>query len=126
MAMTKKEKAEIDALIQRAELLAALRWSTAVLPDVAPPEIGLNVRYSNGWLFNAYSLSVEQAWSASTSHGYGVIDPQSRYTSGSQNPSWLFSTQERALLAMRHAVEHDSAAKLLKIDKMIEAVGKAA
>ena len=51
MAMTKKEKAAIQAAIDRAETLASLRWTWPVVRDVGVPLQG----YSEGWDYNAHS-----------------------------------------------------------------------
>lgn len=115
MAMTKKEQAAMQAAIDRAELLAALRWTGPVAKDVAPPKKG----YSEGWTFNAYSMRVEQGWNDSFAHGSGPAPTDGRFRSGSQQPQWMFSTEAKALAAMRHEVEIEAAQKLLKIDRLI-------
>jgi hypothetical protein len=116
MAMTKKEKAAFDAAIERAEILAALRWTAPVLPDVPPPKSG----YSEGWEFNAYTRRVEQAWSDTVTHGSGPAPHDyKRYVSASQNGIALYSTKARALAALRYEVELQAAKMLLEIDKRI-------
>jgi hypothetical protein len=118
MAMTKKERAEFDAAILRAETLAALRWTGPVCKDVEPPNGGC---YADGWDFSSYTAEVWQAWSSSVVHGRGPAPKTGRHSSASQNGVHLFSTKERALAALRHAIEQEAAAKLLKIDKQIAA-----
>lgn len=113
--MTKKELAAMQAAIDRAETLAALRWTSEVLPDVMPPESG---GYTQGWTFNAYVRNVQIAWSGATVHGYGEAPTRGAcYRSASQNSIRLFSTKARALSALRHALEKECAAALLKIDR---------
>lgn len=122
MAMTKKERAEFDAAIHRAELLAALRWTDAVEKDVPPPINGSD-KFTTGWRFNSYSMRVDQAWSGSNSNGSGnppnIIE--NKYRSASQGGVWLYSTEQKAYAAMRHEIELESAKKLLQCDKEIRA-----
>lgn len=117
MAMTKKEKAEVDELIKRANTLAALRWSEEVKPDVPQPD-SYRVE-THGWDYLACTYygsdRVEQAWSTSCSHGTG-----NSMSCGSQGGIKLFSTELLALRALRHAVEKECAARLYRIDRMIE------
>ena len=116
MAMTKKERAEFDAAIQRAETLAALRWTGPVSRDVPIPESG----YSQGWDYNEHSTRVWLAWSSLASHGDGEAPKQyDAYRSASQNGRSLFSTRARALAALRHAIESTTATRLLNIDRQI-------
>lgn len=116
MAMTKKERAEFDAAIERAELLAALRWTNPVEPDVPVP--GWGEPASIGFMQNAYSIRVDKGWSTSVSHGMGDYDERG---SGSQRGQRLYSTAARAWSAMRHEVEMRAARDLLKIDRLIAA-----
>lgn len=116
MAMTKKERAEMEAAILRAETLAALRWTGPVARDLPPPSPGGNEAYTQGWDFNAYTLSADEWWSGPVTHGRGRAD---RRTSASQSGRALFSTQRLALAALRHAVEMKAAADLLKVDRLL-------
>ena len=116
MAMTKKEKAEVDERISRVNTLAALRWTEEVKPDIPKPD-SYSVE-TTGW---SYSTSifyggdrVETAWSSSGAHGTG-----SR-SCGSQGGVGLFSTELLALKALRHSVEKECATRLYRIDRMIE------
>ena len=119
MAMTKKEKAAFDALLLRAETLAALRWTGPVLQDVMPPSDG---GYSEGWDYNAYSKEVWFGWSDCVSQGKGSAPKDGKHPYvGSQQSRRMFSTKEAALRAMRHEIELSSAADLLKIDRQIDA-----
>ena len=136
MAMTKKEsaemqaaKAEMQAAIDRADTLAALRWTAPVQRDVDVPMNG----YSEGWDYNTntYSGIVFRGWSSSVSHGKGPAPTPGaiRTVSASQDARRLYSTEALALAAMRHEIEQKAAAKLLKIDRQIAAaqqIGKAA
>ena len=116
MAMTKKERADMNAAIDRAETRVALRWTWPVERDVMPPERG---GYTEGWDFNAYSMLVWQGWSSSVSHGKGPAPIDGRHYSGSQNSRRMFSTKEKALQAMRHEMEMKFAADLRKVDRQI-------
>jgi hypothetical protein len=115
MAMTKKEQAAMQAAIDRAETLAALRWTNPVSPDVGIPETG----YSQGWDYNAYTGDVYLGWSGRVSHGTGAAPEARSYLSGIQNPRRYYSTQALALAAMRHEIEIKAAGNLLKIDRQI-------
>lgn len=119
MAMTKKEKAEFDAAIYRAELFGALRWTSEVKEDVHPPGFSQYREFSTGWHYNKHRLIVEKEWSSMVAHGSGS-EPAGKYASARQNGKRLFSSKKLALMAMRHAVEKEAAQKLLRIDKMIE------
>ena len=113
MAMTKKEQAAMQAAIDRAEALAALRWTAPVAPDVPIPEPG--GAFVTGWTYNEYAREVRPAWSSSVSHGTST-EPGRH---GTQGPLALYSTRTRALQALRHALELQAAAKLLAVDRAI-------
>ena len=121
MAMTKKEKAAMQAAIDRAELLAALRWTAPVERDVGIPLQG----YSEGWDYNAHSQRVWQGWSDRVAHGEGKAPEAGKYRSGSQGSRRMFSTKARALAAMRHEMEQKAAADLMKVDRQIAAAMQA-
>ena len=125
MTMTKKEQAEMQAALDRAETLAALRWTAPVRPDLDVPEKG----YSEGWGYNSYSQRVFTSWSGCVSHGTGPAPTEGNYRSASQGARRLYSTEALALAAMRHDIELKAAADLLKIDRQIAAtqqIGEAA
>ena len=107
----------MQAAIDRAETLAALRWTNPVQRDVGVPKDG----YSQGWDYNAYTRRVFIGWSGVVSHGTGPAPEAGGYRSGSQNPRRYYSTQALALAAMRHEIELKTAAELLKIDRQIVA-----
>ena len=124
MAMNKKEQAAMQAAIDRAELLSALRWSAPVDRDVAPPDRGYSSGYSSGysegWDFNAYNQTVWLGWSSSIHHGTGPAPKDGeRYLSASQQCRSMYSTKALALAALRHEVERRVAADLMKIDRQI-------
>lgn len=126
MAMTKKEQEAMKEAIDRANLLAALRWTEPVSKDLPPPSHSwkpgsTESRYTEGWAFNDYNKTVYQAWSESISHGTGPYPSDSRYRSASQRPLSMFSTKLLALKALRHAVEKIAAADLMEIDRQIAA-----
>ena len=125
--MTKKEKAEMQTALDRAETLAALRWTAPVQRDVGVSENG----YSEGWDYNSYNQIVFRGWSGRVSHGKGPAPtPETmRRVSGIQGARRLYSTEALALAAMRHDIELKAAADLLKIDRQIAAtqqIGEAA
>ena len=115
--MNKKEQAAMQAAIDRAETLAALRWTTPVQRDVGVRKDG----YSQGWDYNVYNQSVFIGWSTTVTHGTGVRPADGRWVSGSQGPREMYSTEALALAAMRHEVEKKAAGDLLKIDRLIAA-----
>ena len=121
MAMTKKEQAAMQAAIDRAEMLAALRWTSPVARDVGVPLQG----YSEGWEYNAHAKRVWQGWSNSVSHGEGNAPEAGKYRSGSQGSRRMFSTQAKALAAMRHEIELKAAADLMSLDRQIAAAMQA-
>ena len=117
MAMTKKEQAAMQAAIDRAETLAALRWTGPVERDVCVPLQG----YSEGWDYNAHSMRVWLGWSDRVAHGDGKAPEAGKYRSGSQGSRRMFSTQAKALAAMRHEIEQKAAADLMRVDRQIAA-----
>ncbi len=121
MPMSKKEKAAFDALLLHHKLKGVIHWSPPVLPDVMPPKPGSGGTESSGFDFNHHSLRIFEAWSSTASHGEGPANVRFRRTSGSQNPSPLYSTRLLALRAMRHEVVMKAAKELLAVDAMIEA-----
>ena len=116
--MTKKEQAAMQAAIDRADTLAALRWTAPVRRDVDVPKDG----YSKGWDYNAYTREVFIGWSGTVSHGTGPAPEAGKYKSTSQQPRRYYSTQALALSAMRHEIEQKAAADLLRIDRQIAAL----
>lgn len=126
MAMTKKEKAEFDAVVAKLELTAALRWTEEVKRDLSPPTGGFG-NYTYGWDINSYSAFssygtgtielVYPAWSGSVSHGTG--EPERAGKNASQCSRTLYSTKLVALKALRFEVELKTAGALRKIDKAI-------
>lgn len=120
MAMTKKERAEMDAVLREARMLGALRWTSPVARDVLPPKGG---GYTEGWDFNAYSGSVWLGWSTSVSHGNGPApaDGAAYRSRGSQNSRAMYSSKALALAALRYDTERQAANNLAKIDAMIAA-----
>jgi hypothetical protein len=109
--MNKKEQAIVDAAIKRLRIIAALRWSDDVLPDVPIPT---DSTLSVGWLpcFNR----VEVACSSAVFHALGRTDK-----TNSQQPRKLYSTKLRALRALRYETAMRCAEELERIDTQIEA-----
>ena len=128
MAMTKKELAEwqekLDDLgkeLQQANQWNAFRRTDAVSRDVSPPQ-PLSGDYRYGWNYNAYSRSISYYWTSSISHGTleeGKTRDENCRT-GSQGPVHLYSTKVKALQALRHAIEKESAQALFEIDQLIQ------
>lgn len=109
--MNKKEKEQYEAALLQAEMLAALRWTASVEPDMPIPTEGVTY----GWLFNTTSKHIYAAWSQPKLHGDMPYMPKYGFKGGIA----LYSTKYRALAAMRHAVEQQTALDLLNIDKQI-------
>ena len=122
MSMTKKEKAAFDAAIKKAETLAALRWTSPVKKDVLPPNVNepSTNRYTKGWVFNSYNMSVSTAWSSCIHHGSGEPPGNGKHGSSSQMPICMYSTKAKALAALRHELENKYARDLYEIDKLIQ------
>ena len=124
MAMTKAEKAAMEAALTA----AALRSTSPVLPDVPAPKPGtLDGGHTTGWKFHVRigdsffrGFSVEEAWSDSQAHGTGPYRTRGVRTSGSQGAVNLFSTKLLALRAARHEAEQQAARALRAIDRAIE------
>lgn len=114
MAMTKKEQAAMKAAIDRAETLAALRWTQPVEPDVMPPmQMGV---YVEGWNYSTSTFKVNKEFTGSHTHGFGPLGdggPIREYVGSVR----LYSTKAKALAALRHCVENQAAKKLLDIDR---------
>lgn len=124
MAMTKKEKAEMEEMRNRLQILSALRWTEGVKPDLSPKDIlddqPLDTAYISGYTYNAHNGIVSPAWSRRHSHRIGQSVPVSNNSTASQHGLALFSTRLLALKACRHAVELECAKKLEEIDRAIE------
>ena len=119
MAMTKKERADFDAAIDKIQLLGALRFTTPVEQDVPVPTT--NSGFASGWDFNSYERGrVWLGWSDSTGHGSGPIPIDKVYRSGSQGARCMFSTKAKALAAMRNEMEQRFASILAAIDRQIQ------
>lgn len=118
MAMTKKEAEEVADLKRRLSVLAALRWTDEVEPDVPIPERSAN-ELTKGWLPGGAASSwprVEKACSSSQSHAYGQDDETT-----SQQAKRLYSTKLLALKALRHEMELYFAGRLATVDLQIAA-----
>lgn len=117
MAMTKAEQMKVESL----RIEVALRWTGPVECDVPPPTPGKG-GYTEGWSFNTYTGDVELCWSSCIYHGNGRAPlPGKQRSAGSHGAMSLYSTQERALRALRHEYELQVAAKLREMDRRIEA-----
>jgi hypothetical protein len=125
MAMTKAEKAAMDAMRQELAEARALRWLGAPPPvrSVLPPSGRGDPAYRNGWEFNAYTAKVFPQWTESVSHGAGhrTDDGAWRARIASQNGRALYATKLDATIALRLATEARCAQDLARIDAMIAA-----
>jgi len=111
----KKLKEQIKIAEEQRNLALALRWTEKVMPDVAKPEAGSNVK-TQGFIFNCHTAQVDAMWSESTRHGRA-----SSPVNGYQGSISMYSTKLLALKALRHEIEVRSAEALRDIDKRIAA-----
>ena len=118
MPMTRRERERLE----RAETLAAMRWSAPVPRDVPAPEYGDPP--TTGWDFNALSGRVWEGWSDSSAHGVGRA--RTPEYSAIQGPRAMYSSRLLALKAMRHEVEKIAARDLYGIDRKIDEAEAAA
>ena len=109
MSMTKKETAEVESLRRELSIVAALRWTEQVLPDIPVP---VRNRLTKGWL--AGYDRVDIACSSCVFHAYGRNDKTT-----TQQPVALFSTKLLALKALRYEMERRFAEQLANIDRQI-------
>jgi hypothetical protein len=122
MSMTKKEQAVVAELRQA----LALHRTGPVEPDVPCPGHFTKPDMVMGWGFNTYNQSVSRVWMTSL-YSHNTLSeeegpqPTQREGSWSQVHHPLFSTRERALRALRYAIEQEAAKKLADIDARIEA-----
>lgn len=122
MAMTKREQARFEAMAT----VAALRWTALpaageLQPDIPPPQSGASQSLTTGWLFNKRTRKVFKAWSDSYSHGHGEPPGKERLSSSIHGAAALYSTEIRALQALRQAMDREAAAALRVVDRLIEA-----
>lgn len=126
MAMTKAEKARVEAIEQE----LAFRWP--MHPEPAPvsrDEIEANLvevvprdrsvyktrRVYLGWWFNAYGRRVEPAWSDGAIHGWGNHTGDG----GSKGSGTIYRTKADAAIALRWAMCREFAKALYAVDKII-------
>jgi len=120
MAASKKQIAEWQARIDQAELIAALRWTEPVAPDVPPPPSG---GHTEGWMLSAWleGARAERGWSEFGAHGTGKYDRHRAYGCASKDARHLHSSKLRALRAGRHELATIYARKLMELDRAIAA-----
>jgi hypothetical protein len=112
MVMSKKEQEIFNETLLKIEITKALHWTEKIEPDVSIPQKDM----TTGWLFSLSSQKVYKVWSTSSHHGNMPLTPNSvQYKNGIA----LFSTEVKALLALRYAIEEHAAVNLLEIDKQI-------
>lgn len=112
--MNKKEKQQLESAEHTRDLAFALRWSraTPLEHDIAVPTAA-DARV-DGFTFNTYTRSTISAWSEH--HRHGAVGS----AAAQQNGIALYSTRKLALMALRHALELEFAATLLRIDAKID------
>lgn len=119
MAMNKKERAEFEALKEMCSTSKALSWRNyQTEPDLEIPTEGVVL----GWGIGTYQRTVFPTWSEKSSHGHGhdMEKIKGRYRSASQKGIKQFSTEAKALAALRSSLENDFAEKLRNIDERLE------
>jgi hypothetical protein len=112
MTMNKKEKAELA--LAKHELALHRTFSIqagSVERDLPPPAWGEEL--TKGWDFNTYSTRVFKACSDCVHHGVGwdKTDIQSSVS--------LYSTRDRAVMALRYSKQRECMKILLEVDDMI-------
>jgi hypothetical protein len=113
MALNKVEQQRLVSLRRQIRLARAWNRTQPVEPDVPIPDSGGVL--AKGWSFNSYTDRVEVSCSSSISHSTGRND---RTTT--QKPIRQYSSESRALRALRYQVELLSAKRLADIDARIE------
>lgn len=121
MAMNKKEKEQLDNAVRLMAVNRSLRWSD-YRPDrdVCVPD-GIN-EFVNGWSINTHSGRVHKSWSSTVSHGDGWVESGERPKYASQRGIAQYSTEEKALKALRHCMEMKFAEALYEIDQWISSI----
>ena len=123
MAMTKREKEEMESLRQQLREAVAFRFTEDVKPDVPPPEGGSG-RLSVGFQFRLGGLRVYSSrelvealpsCSSCVGHGYGTTKETT-----TQNPWWMYSSKLLALRAARRELEKQYSRALASVDEQIE------
>lgn len=118
MAMNKKEKELYEDALRMQEINKSLRWSDYEDDkDVNIPDH--SGRYVNGWSINRGTMNVYESWSSAISHGDGWINEGDSPRYASQRPIKQYSTEEKALKALRLFMEAKFASLLLDVDKRI-------
>jgi len=112
MAMTKREKEEVELLKLELAQAKALHTTNLIEPNVPPPIFGEPL--TTGYIFNEHSMCVYAACSSSIEHGIHRTDK-----TNSQRPLALYSSPELAWKALRAVLERKFATSLLIIDKKI-------
>ena len=107
--MTKKEAAKVESMRRELSIVAALRWTEKVLPDIPIPT---GSGFTKGWLTGFDRVDI--ACSNSVFHAYGRNDKTT-----TQQPAALFSTRILALKALRYQMERRFAEVLANIDRQI-------
>lgn len=121
MAMTKKERAELEAL----ETEVALRWPRYEMPaNVPPPKWEPGQGLTILWTINAFTGRVTRGCTDGHSHNRDGVD---RATSQRPAPpeGW-YETKAEALRALRIRMSEQFAEKLAAVDRQIRALEREA
>lgn len=121
MAMTKKERAEVDDLRRELALHKALGWPQYPEPvPIDAEEATKNLGWGKlivAWWFNSYSHTVGQGCFDRIGHSKHSTDKtNSRDTGG----PWYTSKRD-ALAALRWAATREAAKELARVDALVEA-----
>lgn len=122
MAMNKAEKKLVEDLQEQVALLSSWRLTEDVPKDVDPTPLTKSDRkvdFLDGWVFNSYNKSVSpcRTWShAHKVHNRGATSFDNR----SQNAVYMYSTEVKALKALRRQLELEYMRELSKIDRQIK------
>ena len=120
MAMTKKEKEQVDQLMGELRIMGALRWTFPVRPTVFVGDDEPVLTKKPGYMISLWNREVVRGWTGRVSHGYGDLPDESvRSYTASQGGRKLYATELEALRALRHEVELQSAKNLADVDARI-------
>jgi hypothetical protein len=113
MAMTKKEKVEMERLKDKIATHFYPIIYPEVDPDIDPPD-SFN-KIVNGWTYNEYAKEVRKACTTSISHNNGGWDKTS-----SQGSMKLYSTKKRAYAALLNKMVDMYARELRSVEEKME------
>lgn len=126
MAMTKAEKAAMEALQMERDMYRAMYISEPVEPDIEPDGDYRNGMFDTGWLprlsTNMWVAGgADRAATTKVGHRIGDNAWDAKCTSWAQVPRSLYSSKSKALRASRRWLSMDCAKRLALLDREIEA-----